>query len=82
MRTRIAIAAAAISISLTAFEAQAFPAPPSPMPSLSEVTQARAGCGPGWARDRWGHCRPIRRVAPGPRCWWQHGPWGSRRVCR
>lgn len=27
---------------------------------VSGVVQVRDGCGRGWYRNRWGHCRPFR----------------------
>ncbi|MBR0778403.1 hypothetical protein JQ543_16885 [Bradyrhizobium diazoefficiens] len=32
---------------------------------FSEAASAAQGCGPGWARGPYGHCRPMGVVAPG-----------------
>ena len=31
---------------------------------FSEAASAAQGCGPGWARGPYGHCRPMGYVAP------------------
>ncbi|WP_395666061.1 GCG_CRPN prefix-to-repeats domain-containing protein [Methylocella sp.] len=81
MRTTTALALGALAFGAAAFEAQALPATPAPLPPAMQTTQVARGCGPGWTRDAWGRCVPIRRAAP-TRCWWEWTPWGRRRVCR
>ncbi len=82
MKRMTVLAFGALALSAVAFEAKALPASPSPLPQTTETTLAARGCGPGWTRDAWGRCVPIRRAAPPPRCWWEWTPWGRRRVCR
>jgi hypothetical protein len=31
----------------------------------SAVTRVAGGCGPGWAPNAWGRCRPFRGYGPG-----------------
>ncbi|MFC3636230.1 GCG_CRPN prefix-to-repeats domain-containing protein [Camelimonas fluminis] len=45
--------------------AMAMPAAPSPMDGPAHVELAAQGCGPGWARDGWGRCRPMGRPGYG-----------------
>ncbi|MFC0283738.1 GCG_CRPN prefix-to-repeats domain-containing protein [Camelimonas abortus] len=56
--------------------AEAAPAIPAPhgvrVPGVELVAQ---GCGPGWARDPWGYCRPYRYLPPPPPPPpWRYGP--------
>jgi hypothetical protein len=78
------LSAAALVGALIAFSpigAQAFPA--APPASESEIVLVAQGCGPGWARDRFGICRPMRGPIVRPRaCWWVQTVYGPRRVCR
>ncbi len=96
MRTML-IAAVAIG-GAAMFSAPASAAFPLDRPGVeSGVHEARDGCGRGWARNRWGRCRPMiqrfwppRRVIGRPpgfydrpaHCWRERTPWGMRRVCR
>jgi len=69
MKTRLAFAA--VLLSLGAVSAQALPATPVQTGMSGDVTLVAGGCGPGYYRNDWGHCRPMRRgggavvVAPG-----------------
>lgn len=49
--------------------AQAAPISLGAAPLLDEtaVTRVAGGCGPGWAPNPWGRCRPIRYGYGGPR---------------
>ncbi len=67
MWTRLFFAAALMS--LGAVTAQALPAAPVQQAiEVSDVIKVAQGCGPGWARNAYGVCRPMRRgpvvVAP------------------
>lgn len=71
MRMRLAFAAALL-LSLGAVSAQALPAAPvqAGLDASEDVTLVAGGCGPGWYRNAYGACRPMRRapgvyVAPG-----------------
>ncbi|HEX8166911.1 MAG TPA: hypothetical protein VF601_14145 [Beijerinckiaceae bacterium] len=48
--------------------AQAMPVGPADLGRDSLVTNVAEGCGPGWERNRFGECRPMRgrRVYGGP----------------
>ena len=86
MRRSILCISAAAMFTFAASAAQAMP----PVGDLSGASSAhivlvRAGCGPGFFRDRFGRCR-RNVVRPGPawrrpaaRCW--RGP-GGRLRCR
>ena len=68
MLKKLAIAAALLS--LGAVSAQALPATPVQPEISGAVTLVAGGCGPGYYRNDWGHCRPMRSsgavvVAPG-----------------
>ena len=69
MKTRLAFAA--VLLSLGAVSAQALPAAPVQPEISGDVTLVAGGCGPGYYRNDFGHCRPMRRgggavvVAPG-----------------
>jgi len=77
----LSAAVAGTLIAFSSFGAQAFPA--ATLPTQSDIIQVAQGCGPGWARDIYGICRPIRRVYVRPRaCWWVQTVYGPRRVCR
>jgi hypothetical protein len=55
-------AAAIAALSFVALDAQAFPL--SNAPSVgSDVTLVEGGCGPGFHRNEFGHCRPNRGPA-------------------
>ena len=69
MWTRLIFAAALMS--LGAVSAQAMPvAAVKQAVEASDVIPVAGGCGPGWFRDAYGVCRPMRRgpvvVAPVP----------------
>jgi hypothetical protein len=69
MKTRLAVAA--VLLSLGAVSAQALPAAPvqTGLELSGDVTLVAGGCGPGYFRNDFGHCRPMRGggvvVAPG-----------------
>jgi hypothetical protein len=67
MLKRLAFATALLS--LGAVSAQALPAAPVQPEIAGDVTLVAGGCGPGYYRNEWGHCRPMGRsgvvVAPG-----------------
>ncbi|MBK9082014.1 MAG: hypothetical protein IPL88_08045 [Rhizobiales bacterium] len=89
------IVAAAGFVSLAVLPAQALPMAPAPS-GASHVEQTAMGCGRGWARNRWGMCRPVvRRFMPLHRtyrpqagydratnCRIERRVGGMRRVCR
>lgn len=92
----LAVAAVGGSLLFAAPASAAFPID-RPAAADSGIEQARQGCGPGWALNRWGHCRPMVRPFWPPRrawarppglydraahCWSQRTPRGWRRVCR
>lgn len=81
MKTMTLFAAGAFALCLGSVGASAMPLAPAPS-SDPGVEFVRGGCGPGWTRDPWGRCVPLRRAAPPPRCWWEWTAWGRRRVCR
>ena len=59
MSTKLAFAA--VLLSLGAVSAQALPAAPVQTGfDGSDVTLIAGGCGPGYYRNDWGHCRPMR----------------------
>ena len=63
MGMRLALAAALLS--LGAVTAQAVPAAPvQPAAEASDVIKVAGGCGPGWYRNAYGVCRPMRRARP------------------
>jgi hypothetical protein len=57
------IFAAGLALAASTLSAQALPVGPADLGGDSLVTNVAQGCGPGWARNRWGECRPMR----GPR---------------
>jgi hypothetical protein len=64
------IFAAGIALAASTLSAQALPAGPADLVYDPLVAKAAQGCGPGWARNRWGECRPMRGpryVDPRPR---------------
>jgi len=89
---RFIIPEALLAIAASASAAQAVPRAPLAAPA-SDVIAVRNGCGLGWHRGPYGHCRPNGapyRYAPyayyGPppppvRCWWVDRGHGPRRVC-
>jgi len=52
---------------LAALPASALPLARSPAPPVATVTPVAQGCGPGWWRGPWGHCRdtPYTGHVPG-----------------
>jgi hypothetical protein len=91
MRNILVASATALS-GLAAAPATAMPFAPL-TDSPSGVTLVAMGCGPGWTRGPYGHCRPMGGYAAprpaygygyhpyahpyGGRCWWR----GGVRVC-
>jgi hypothetical protein len=77
------VSAAAAVGALIALSSGAQALPAAPVSTDSQIIQVAQGCGPGWARDIYGRCRPMMR-APivRPRCWWVQTVYGPRRVCR
>ena len=68
MSTKLAFAA--VLLSLGAMSAQALPAAPVQTGfDGSDVTLVAGGCGPGYYRNDFGHCRPMRRGGGGS-SWW------------
>lgn len=64
LRTLLFSACASVTL---AGAAMAMPAAPAPLArGLDNVEQVAQGCGPGWARDRWGNCRPMGYRPPPP----------------
>lgn len=62
-------AAAGLTLALS-ISAQAMPIGRADLGRDSLVTTVAQGCGPGWERNRWGECRPMRGpryVDPRPR---------------
>jgi hypothetical protein len=60
------IFASGLALAASTLSAQAMPVGPADLGQDSLVTNIAQGCGPGWARNRWGECRPMRR---GPRAY-------------
>lgn len=54
-------AAAGLTLALSSLSAEAMPMGLADLGGDSLVTKAAGGCGPGWAPNRWGECRPMRR---------------------
>ena len=70
MRTLAAVLFAA-AMGLGAVSANAMPFA-SVSGDDSVISQVRYGCGPGWTRGPYGHCRPRYTCPPG----WHPGPFG------
>ena len=63
MWTRLIFAAALLAFG--AVSAQAMPvAAVKQAIEASDVIPVAGGCGPGWYRNSYGQCRPMRRGAP------------------
>jgi hypothetical protein len=63
-----ALAAGALLGSFVSFTAWAFPAAPAESRAPSNIILAAEGCGPGFHRGPFGHCRPNEaphRICPG-----------------
>jgi hypothetical protein len=70
MRVSAAIVlAAALGLASTA---QAMPLPTNPVGGDSSIAKIAYGCGPGFTRGPYGHCRPMYTCPPG----WHSGPYG------
>lgn len=80
MKMVATMAAAGFMIAGMAIGAEAMPAAPMPASQAPAITLTAGGCGVGWHRGRFGHCR--RNFRPVRHCFWRHTPWGPRRVCR
>lgn len=86
MRLATSLAAAVGGLMLLAGPAAALPV--APAPATAGIELAAQGCGPGWARNRFGRCRPMMRPYMAPRrfyrqrCVVRQTPYGFRRVCR
>jgi hypothetical protein len=57
-------AVAGLGLTASTLAAQALPAGPADLGLAPLVEHVAQGCGPGWERNRFGECRPMRR---GPR---------------
>jgi hypothetical protein len=53
--------AAGAALAASTLTAQAMPMGPTDLGQDSLVTTIAQGCGPGYFRNEWGHCRPMRR---------------------
>ena len=71
MRITAAILTAA-ALSLASISAQAMPFQTSPAGDDTAIVKVWEGCGPGWTRGPYGHCRPMYNCPPG----WHPGPFG------
>jgi len=74
------LVAAGAFVALLVPAAQAFTA--APLSTTTDVIQVAGGCGPGYHRGPYGHCRP--NISGGPvicKRVWVNG-YGWRRVCR
>jgi hypothetical protein len=61
MRKELALfVAIAAMFTFVTFSVQAMPAAQlKGLTKSDQITQVRGGCGRGWYRNRWGHCRRI-----------------------
>ena len=75
MRTMISLAFAA-GLGLVSSMAQAMPALPGDMSGDAAIIKVAQGCGPGYHRGPYGHCRPMFTCPRG----WHTGPFGRRCV--
>jgi hypothetical protein len=73
MRTMISLAFAT-SLGLFSSMAQAMPALPGDMGGDAVIIKVSQGCGPGFHRGPYGHCRPVFSCPRG----WHSGPFGQR----
>jgi len=53
-------------IAALGFAASAQAMPVAPAPSDGLITKVAQGCGPGFARNAWGKCRPAFAARPCP----------------
>jgi hypothetical protein len=53
---------------------QAMPIPALDQTQAGMITKVADGCGPGFHRGPYGHCRPLFSCPPG----WHTGPFGRR----
>jgi len=67
-----AVLVLAAAFGLAALSAQATPLPTAPLGDDAAIVKIAYGCGPGWTRGPYGHCRPRYTCPPG----WHPGPYG------
>ena len=68
----MAALALAIGLGLASVSAQAMPFSSATAAGDLLISKAAYGCGPGWTRGPYGHCRPRHTCPPG----WHPGPYG------
>lgn len=74
MKSSAALLSLSALFVLSSLPSQAMPIPPAG-PVAGGITLVAQGCGPGYHRGPWGHCRPLYTCPPG----WHTGPYGK--VC-